>query len=45
MLLPEQLQEQDVEATFIPYYKNHVNEILRKQLTTGLKIGFSAGAN
>ena len=45
MLLREQLQEQDVGANFLPYYENHVREILREQLTTGLKIGFSAGAN
>ena len=45
MLLREQLQEQNVRAAFILYYENHNREILREQLTTGLKIGLSAGAN
>lgn len=45
LLLREQLKEHEKGANFLPYYEKHVSSILKEQLSTGLRIGFSSGAN
>ena len=44
-LLREQLIEHEKGSSFLPYYEKYVKSILREQLSTGLRIGFAAGAN
>ena len=43
MLLKEQLREQHSGDRFLFYYEKHIEKILRHQLVSGLRIGFSSG--
>lgn len=42
LLIREQLKEDVTASSFISYYEQHVQPVLREQLYTGLSIGFAS---